>query len=243
MMSIFTKTSTIRYSFIIFSSLIGLIIFLFILYWFEVIENPKVSAVISGLLTGFIVALFQAGLAWYEIKKIEKLKELKIIEILSTREDPVYYGSLISKSSKEIKLLGVTAQRFLDDFGDSSPNAPAYKKVLIKALDNNSDIKIKFLIANNEVIKDSIENLNKYNLAKPRLDTLTQKYQNKFEYRYYKHEPTHSVLIIDNECIVGPIFPHVESKYTPAIHLRTDSAFAHHYIKYFDEEWNKCQLT
>lgn len=242
-MSIFTRTSTIRYSFIIFSSLIGLIILLFILYWLEVIENPKVSTVISGLLTGFIVALFQAILAWYEIKKIEKLKELKIIEILPSREDPVYYGNLISRSSKEIKLLGVTAQRFLDDFGNGSPNAPAHKKVLIKALNENNDIKVKLLIAHYDVIEDNPENLNKYNLANPALAKLSQEYQNKFEYRYYKHEPTHSVLIIDNECIVGPIFPHVESKYTPAIHLHTDSAFARHYIKYFDEEWNKCQRT
>jgi len=240
-MSIFSKISTIRYSFIIFSSLIGLIVLLFILYWLEIIENTKVSAIISRLLTSFVVALFQAVLAWYDIKKIEKLKELKIIDILPSREDPVYYGNLISRSNKEIKLLGVTAQRFLDDFGDGSPNAPAHRKVLIKALDDNNDIKVKLLIADQDAIKDNSENLHKYTLARARLDSLSKRYQNKFEYRYYKDKPTHSVMIIDNECIVGPIFPHVESKYTPAIHLRTDSAFAHHYIKYFDEEWNKSQ--
>jgi len=240
-MKIFTKILPVPYSIIIFSFLILTILLLLILFIFDTLSGPKWSTVISGLLTGFIIALFQAFLSWYEFKTTDKLKDLKIRKILPSREDPVYYGNLISRSTNEIKLLGVTAQRFLDDFGSDSPNAPAHKKVLINALDDNDDIKVRLLIANYDVVKDNKDNANKYSLAKNRLITLSEKYKNKFEFRYYKHEPTHSIMIIDNECIVGPIFPHVESKYTPAIHLHADSSFARHYIKYFDEEWNKCQ--
>lgn len=240
-MKVFTKILSVPYSIIIFSLLILTILILLVLFIFDTLSGPKWSTVISGLLTGFIIALFQAFLSWYEFKKIDKLKDLKIIEILPNREDSVYYGKLISRSTNEIKLLGVTAQRFLDDFGSDNSNAPAHKKVLIKTLDDNDDIKVMILIADYDVIKDSRDNSNKYSSAKDRLYALSKEYKNKFQFRYYKHEPTHSIMIIDNECIVGPIFPHVESKYTPAIHLHADSSFARQYIKYFDEEWNKCQ--
>ncbi|WP_427500644.1 hypothetical protein ACQE3E_13215 [Methylomonas sp. MED-D] len=164
-MSIFSKILPLRYSIIIFASLIIVILSLLALFLFDVLVGPKWSAVIPGLLTGFVIALFQALLSWYEIKKVNELKELKVRKILPSREDPVYYGNLISRSKKEIKLLGVTAQRFLDDFGSDSPNAPEHRKVLIKTLNDNDHINIKLLLADYDSIKSNEDNRNKYNLA------------------------------------------------------------------------------
>jgi len=237
-MNIFEKKSSIRYSFIIFSFLISVILLLVTLFIFDVLSGPKWSSIIPGLLTGFVVALFQAGLSWYEIKKIDEFDELKIKKILPYRKDAIYYGDLISKSKSDIKVLGVTAQRFLDDFANQNVMAPEQEKVLLHALDRG--VKVEILVADQEFLEEN-ENKEKAKLAESKLSELSKKYTNLFEYHYYQHSPTHSIVIIDKECIVGPIFPKVNSKYTPAIHSQVDSTFAVHYVDYFNNEWTQCK--
>jgi hypothetical protein len=236
-MNAFNQTSTIRYSFIIFAFLFFVISLLLILFILDYLSGPKWSAIIPGLLTGFIVALFQAFLSWYEIRKIDEYNNLKIKKILSHRKDANYYGNLISKSKNQISVLGVTAQRFLEDFGNTNTKAPEHEKVLLRALDRG--VKVKILVAKNNFLEDD-QNKQKASLAEKKLNEILKKYQNNFEYRYYEHKPTHSIVIIDEECIVGPIFPKVESKYTPAIHLNTNSTFAEPYTEYFSQEWDQC---
>ena len=63
-------------------------------------------------------------------------------------------------------------------------------------------------------------------------------YTGKIEIKYFQHTPAHSIFMVDNNCIVGPVFERVESKYTPALHLKKDSPFAVKYLEHFDEEWN-----
>jgi len=235
-MDFFRKTATIRYSFVIFTFLIGLILLLTIVFTTDYLSGEKWSAIVPGLLTGFVVALFQALLSLQEIKKIDEYKSLKIEKILSHRKDATYYGSIISKSKKQIKVLGITAQRFLDDFANDSSNAPEQEKVLLKALDRG--VKVKILVTHEDCL-DNEENIQKLKSAEKKLLKLKKQSSN-FDYCYYKHIPTHSIVIIDRECIVGPIFPELESKYTPAIHLIDDnSPFTEPYVNYFDQEWDK----
>ena len=66
---------------------------------------------------------------------------------------------------------------------------------------------------------------------------LHNRYNNKIEIRYFDHSPAHSIFRVDDTCIVGPVFPEVESKYTPALHLLNTSPMAIKYINYFDSEW------
>lgn len=238
-MDLFRKTTTIRYSFVIFTFLISIILLLAIIFTTDLLSGEKWSSIIPGLLTGFIVALFQAILSLQEIKRIDEYNNLKIKKILSHRKDASYYGNLISKSKTEIKVLGVTAQRFLEDFADENSKATESEKVLLQAL-QQSKIKVKILIADDDFLVGE-ENKRKAKQAKSKLEYLSNKYPAKFEYCYYKHKPTHSIVIIDNECIVGPIFPELESKYTPAIHLINDSPFAEPYIDYFNQEWEQCR--
>jgi hypothetical protein len=236
-MNSFNQTSTIRYSFIIFAFLFFVISLLLILFILDYLSGPKWSAIIPGLLTGFIIALFQAFLSWYEIRKIDEYNSLKIKKILSHRKDANYYGNLISKSKNQISVLGVTAQRFLEDFGNTNPKAPEHEKVLLRALERG--VKVKILVAKNNFLEDD-QNKQKASHAEIKLNEILNKYQNNFDYLYYEHKPTHSIVIIDEECIVGPIFPKLESKYTPAIHLNTNSTFAEPYTDYFNLEWDQC---
>lgn len=233
-MKIFKEEFTSKYSVIIFLSLIVIIVFLLYLFVCDVLTGPKWSYIIPGLLTGFIIALFQAFLSWFELKTLDEYYELKIKKILLNRKDQNYYGNIIAKSKNEINIQGVTVYRFLDDFANQNTNVPEKEKVLLQALDRN--VKVKILFADNKYLLNE-DDKRKADSAKSKLEKLSK--QKSIEYACYQHEPTHSIVIIDDECIVGPIFPNVSSKDTPAIHLKRDSQLAKFYEEYFNNEWEK----
>lgn len=235
-MTDFKKIFPIKFIYIIFFVLL-LIIFLlsYLLFFNDFTNSAKGSGIISGLLTGFIIVACQIWLSWYEFRKIDEYNELKIKKILSDRKDPVYYGDIISKAKKEIILQGITALSFLDDFANKNQNGLEKEKVLLKALERK--VKVQILIADKSILNS--RHKRKAQEAENRLKELSS-YTN-FEYRYYdQHQPTHSIVIIDDECIVGPIFPNVNSRDTPAIHLKRDSQLAKYYEDYFNIEWNEC---
>lgn len=199
--------------------------------------DEKLNAILSGLITGFIALLLQLWFSWVEQNKLKKFDELKIINILATRDDPEYYRPLIKRAKKEVRVLGVTCLRFLEDFANNEINAPVKNKILLNALEKKN-LKVMILVADESNLDE--ENKNKAIAAKPRLEWLSNKYPNQFFYKFYKHNPMHSVMIIDDESIVGPVFPKVSSKFSPAIHLKNDSKFVEHYREYFDNEWDEC---
>lgn len=235
-MKVFGETIPTRASYVIFGFLIFIIATLGFLYIYDFYKDPKWTTIIAGLFTGFVIALFQAFLSSLEFKVFDEYYALKIKKILPNRNNPVYYGDLISEANKEINVLGVTAQRFLEDFADENTIAPKEKKVLIKAL--KDDVEVKILIADKDYLANN-DDKRKAEMAEPRLNELESNYTN-FHCKRYKQLPTHSIVIIDNECIVGPVFPNVSSKDTPAIHLKRDSHLAKYYEAYFNAEWDKC---
>lgn len=224
----------VRHSVLIFSVLIGLIVLLITLYVFEApsFSSPKWLAIISGLLTGLIVALFQTMLHITEIRKLDKYRKLGIQEILPRRNDRGYYRDMIIGAKKKIDILGVTAHRFLHHFAnvnDSEDGATA----LLSAL--AGEVEVRILVASPKFLT-GLNNASKAKMADIELKKLDNQYPN-FKFAYYEHEPTHSIVVIDNQCIVGPIFPDTDSEHTPAIHLKTTSEFAKKYLTYFDSEW------
>lgn len=227
--------SKVKNSILAFGILLLLIVSLSFLYWTDVISNVKWLPILSGLLTGFIVSVFQVFLSVRELNKLDKYDAMGIVAILSTRDDPNYYRALIEHAEDEIKILGVTCKRFLDDFANCEANAPSKNKVLLKALDNG--LRVKILIADHRFLIE--EDKPKAAAAGKQLAQLAAKYQDQFQYVAYEHEPTHSIVVIDRQSIVGPSFPHVSSKFSPAIHLRHGSKFSGRYLEYFDKEWDK----
>lgn len=212
-------------------------------FWFNssAATDDKLNAILSGLITGFVALLLQLWFSWVEQNKLKKFDELKIINILATRDDPEYYRPLIKSAKRDVMVLGVTCLRFLQDFAEDETGAPNKNKILLKSLDKKK-IKVKLLVAD-EAVLDNEDDKAKAKTAQPRLERLRQKYPNQFFYSYYKHRPAHSVMVIDDESIVGPIFPEVSSKYSPAIHLKNDSKFVEHYREYFDKEWDECSKS
>jgi hypothetical protein len=88
-------------------------------------------------------------------------------------------------------VLGVTAQRFLEDFADQNTIAPKEKKVLIKALSN--DVEVKILIADKDYLVNN-DDKRKAEMAEPRLNELESNYTN-FHCKRYKQLPTHSIVM------------------------------------------------
>lgn len=235
------EASKVKHSVLVFGFLLVVIIILIYLYCSNFLVHDKWPAIISGLLTGFVVALFQTVLSLRELQKLDKYDSLKIVDVLTTRDDPNYYRPLIQKAKEEIKIYGVTCKRFLDDFANSEESAPERNRVLLDALNRNNELKVKILVAADAYLDE--EDKDKANTAKKQLEKLSEKFPGRFSYAFYEEKPKHSIMVIDRESIVGPSFPHVSSKFSPAIHLKNESKFVEHYLKYFEDEWKRWSVA
>ena len=194
------------------------------------------GVVLGSLIAGLIVALIQFLLSWWDYKMTKKVEDLRLIEILYDRDNREYYANLISKSRREICVMGVTAKRFFEHFADMTVGARPDAQVLIVAL--NRGVKVKLLLPSKEYIASNKQA--SYKQVEETLKSIKTKYpESEIEIRYFDHIPAHSIFMVDSECIVGPVFENVESKNTPALHLKNESPFAEKYIAYFEQEWKK----
>jgi len=233
-MNICKKNIKIKATVIILICLILATVLAFI--WYKASSDKGLSAVLGGLASGLIVAIIQFIIAWQDYQQTEKLKELELIEILYNRDNRTFYEEYIKKSKRSINMMGVTASRFFNDFVDDSPNAASNAKVLLDALKRN--VKVRILLPSSDFVdKDKQQDVEK---VSKQVESVKRKYSSlPLEVKYFSHVPAHSIFNVDDKCIVGPVFPEVESKYTPALFLRNSSPMADKYLKYFDYEWNK----
>lgn len=233
-MKIFNKTIKIKATFIIIICLVLFIILIGI--WLLNTNDTKAWAILGSLFAGIIVAIIQFIIAWQDYNQTEKLKELELIEILYNRDNRTFYEEYIKKSKHKINMMGVTANRFFNDFADDSPNATSNAKVLLDALQRN--VKVRILLPESEYVDEN----KKQDVEKVKLHvkSINDKYPNySLEVKHFEHVPAHSIFNVDDKCIVGPVFPELESKYTPALYLHNTSPLADKYLTYFDDEWNR----
>jgi hypothetical protein len=186
-----------------------------------------------GAVPGLVVALAQFILSWAEFGEISRLRSLGVENVLLTRDDQNYYGKHIDQSSETIIVMGVTSRRFLQDFADEHSPHP-HKKKLLAALDRN--VAVKILIASSDYLEP--EQQQGYRITQERCRELKQRYPHLFDARAFDHVASQALVRIDDEVIVGPVFPRRASKDTPAVHLSAKSPFARSYLDNFDYEWN-----
>ena len=231
-MKIFEKSFRITASAIIIIVLSLATIFLVVIYWKT--ENNPWSSILGSLIAGLIVAIIQFLIAWQDYKENEKLKKLKLIEILYNRNERSWYANYIAEANNQIDVMGVTAVRLFDHFASTDNNAPETDKVLIRVLEKGIVVRVLLPdedhLPNNEKKQDA-------NKVRKKHQDLVKQFPN-LEMRYFKHIPAHSIFRVDDECIVGPVFPELESKYTPGLRLKNKSPLASKYIDYFEKEWN-----
>ena len=207
-----------------------------IIWWYWATENNKLSAILSSLIAGLVIGIIQLIIAYQDYKQTEKLKELKLIEVLYNRDNREFYKNFIKQAQQNIKIMGVTARRFFEHFADDDINASADAKVLLEVLSRNIDVKI-LLPASDYVDEDKKNDVLKVRRHIEKIKEDNPNYL--LNVKYFEHTAAHSIFNVDDECIVGPVFPEVESKHTPALHLRSSSPLAKKYLSYFEDEWKK----
>lgn len=203
--------------------------------YFSVTGSPKTTGLLGGLTVGLCIALIQLLIALYEHNEIEAIRKLGIIDILPHRDNERLYKGIISAARKEVLVLGSTAFRFLDDFANDERED---KRTLLDVLERHQ-IKVRFLLPNREFLVND-DDRHKFDMAAKRLENLARNHGS-VTHQYYQHAPFHNLVLADNKCLVGPIFPNTPSKDCPAIYIDKDSVFVEPYLKYFEYEWKKAQ--
>lgn len=236
-MDFFGKNIRVPAILIISGILVILLIVLVIILWQLEDSDGKLSGFMTSLTSGLLIAIIQLCLAWYDYTKNSELRKLELKEILYDRDSRNKYEAYIKSSKRQIDVMGVTANRFFSHFADLDANASIGAKTLIYALEQGVTVRI-LLPLDNYLPTEEKKNAAKIVLEKYK--DLHNRY-NKIEIRYFDHSPAHSIFRVDDTCIVGPVFPEVESKYTPALHMNNSSPMAVKYINYFDSEWKKAK--
>lgn len=236
MITIFKRNIKIRLSIVILILLIICSCLVFV--WYQKANDPKILTILGSLFAGMIVAIIQFLMAWQDYKSTEKLKDLNINKVLLNRDKRDFYENYVKVARKNIDMMGVTGFRFMEHFANNDEDAPENSKVLLQVMAKGVNVRI--LIPQNEYLSTDVDKHNE-KLSSERYKDISQKYQNNFMVRHFSHVPAHSIFLVDDECIVGPVFPEISSKYTPAIYLKNKSPFAEMYIKYFNDEWDKAE--
>lgn len=206
-------------------------------FWYFFIStnpNSKMGAVIGSLIAGLIVAIIQFLISYQDYTRNKIFNKLCIIKLFDNRNKKKEYYDYIATASHEIKIMGSTAIRFFQDFCVTDVSAPDEEKIIITKLCQG--IRVKILLPSKQYLK--VEKHNDYDSVKKKIAKIKKNYPRAaLEVKYFEHTANHSIFMVDNSCIVGPIFPNRESRYTFSQQLRNVSELAKLYLDYFDEEW------
>ena len=234
-MKIFTKKFKMSMSIAVLSILVMLLVIVGILYWWENNPGSNWGAIFGSLIAGLIVAIIQFLISWQEYQETEKLKELKLVEVLYDRSAKEKYCDYIKSATRNLDVMGSTAVRLFRDFADTTKGASENSRVLLLALDRG--VKVRILLPS----EDFLPNERKRQDAKEVKARKNEINRKNLEIRYFEQKAAHSIFRIDDTCIIGPIFPNIESRNTPALHVMNSSPMAINYLDYFDSLWNQAK--
>lgn len=235
-MEIYDKSVRVSLSLVATFLLVILIVISLYIFWRAGDDEGKMAGLTGSLAAGLIVAIIQFVLGWLDYAQTKELKKLKLIEILYNRDSRDKYESYIKNSKRNIDVMGVTAVRFFNHFADTDHAASEGAKVLLNAMDRN--VKVRVLLPLEKHLPNEIKRQDASRI-RVQYGELKKKYPHNLEIRYFNHTAAHSIFRIDDTCIIGPVFPELESKYTPALHLMSSSPMALNYLNYFESEWNQ----
>jgi hypothetical protein len=196
-------------------------------------EGP-IWAFAIGMVPGLAVALAQFLLSWAEFRQVDKFNKMRIKGVLNSRDGEEFYRELIQSAETYIDVLGVTASRFASDFADDSNGARPEKKVLIAALERG--VHVRILIPARKHLSDEEDSKEKFPVAERIFGGLHRRFPN-LEIRYFDHLPMASIVRVDDDILVGPVFQNLKSRNTPAVHTATGSALAQSYLNHFEDDW------
>ncbi len=233
-MSVFSSTWLIKRAHVILYTMIIALCVLLYFFWGEE-SSSKIAPLLGGIATGLFLVIIQFMFSWEEHIERDRLRLLGLKNVLENKRDRAYYGRLIKKANRNIDLMGKTGSHFLEDFADQNGTHPE-AKVLLDALGRG--VRVRFLLPNPSQLSE--RKRTQSNHTAERLKELQNSHSG-FSYRYFNHSEGHSIFVADNDVIIGPFFPDLESMNTPALHVRHDAILTERYLEYFKEEWDRCQ--
>lgn len=234
-MKIFSMNFKVSMSIIVFVILVILLLIAIFLYDKKNDPSSNLGAILGSLIAGILVAIIQFLISWQDFKETEKLKELKLVEVLYNRRTKEQYGAFIKNATRNIDVMGSTAVRLFRDFADTTKGAPETSTVLLSALDKG--VRVRILLPE----ENCLPNEEKRQDAKEVKAKKKEICNRNLQIKYFDHEAAHSIFRIDDTCIIGPIFPNIESRNTPALHVMSSSPMAIDYLAYFESEWEQAK--
>lgn len=212
-----------------------LLIMLFVTCLFFSIEDKKWSAFLGGLNGGLVGVTISFLFAMYEYREIDRYRSLGVLNILPNRRDDGYYKNIVMEAQENVQVMGTSCSRFIADFADLDSD----EHVLVDALDKHTNLKIELLVPTEEQMDE--QSKHKFEAGKYKLSKLQDRFRDRVQLKRYDFQPRHSLVRVDNNLIVGPVFQGVESQNAPAVHLDTDKVFAEKYLEYFNRVWGESQ--
>ena len=202
------------------------------------ISDYKIITLLGGSISGLICFLMSFLLSMYDHHQMAKLKTLGIVKILPHRKQQDYYTEIIRTAKNHVWVMGTSCTRFIEDFADTG----GLDHVLIDALDKNLDLEVKLLIPTEEEMDDDSKSQFNLNENQKRMQGL-KKYNNRFQIKRYSFEARHSLFRVDDDIIIGPIFPQTESQHSSAIHFNNHNFYADEYRQYFYSIWKHKSIS
>lgn len=205
--------------------------------WYYVVDAnaAKTVGILGGLISGFVVFLLTFVVSIRPFQRLDRYEKMGVKGILNNRHDKEYYGDILTKAEKIVRVMGASCTRFVDDFLDMQSD----DRVLVDALKMHQRLSIQLLIPDNRHISEHAKV--RIPILLQKLDRLATEFGSRVELRRFSDTAHHSFVIADGELIAGPVFEGDTSKHAPAIHISMSTRFAQKYDEHFQLVWDSCE--
>ena len=207
-----------------------LLVALYILFFTNIV-NDEITTILGGLISGCIILLFHIYFERNSLKSMEIVKNSKIEDVLDNRDNENYYQVHLSNVRKELKVMGSSCTRLLDDFGSRDTKKPSVFKDLL-----DRGVQIQLLVYNDTITQQGADGNNRFNVHNSHKNFTIKLFST-------QNFIPQSIFIIDNKCILGPIFTGKKSKDTVALSFSDSSVYTKQYSEYFDKVWKDKDST
>ena len=194
-------------------------------------DDPKWIGLLGGVAGGLVVYGINLLTDIFAFRRLDQLERMQVHSTLATRHDITYYRPVVRKATRSVKVTGTSCFRFITDFLDLD----SVDKVLVDQLRRHNGLVVCLLVPQEKYM--SAETLQRFDSIRDKIDRLLEEFEHRVQIRRFDQYARHSLVVVDDELIAGPIFQGSESKQAPAIHIDCSTEFGKKYLEYFDDVW------
>ena len=198
-------------------------------------KNDTVIALLGGLAGGLVVYTISFVTDIGQLRQLDRFRKMGIKKILSTRHNVLYYGEVIGQAKFEVMVMGTSCHRFITDFLDRK----ADDKALVDLLRQFPKLQVRILVPSDDFMDE--DSRTKLGLVLPKLEHLQGEFGNRVKLKRFKDSARLSMVVVDDELIVGPVLPGIESRQAPAVHVKRQTDYGRKHVEYFDNVWREAE--